>query len=283
MSYPNSDILVNANWLLDHKDDPNLVIVDCPWEENSYRRAHIPGAVCRPGHAHMKFTDSNGKLTPHLPNPEDFAKIANKLGIGPDTTVILYDDWGSIFATRLWWVLRYFGHTNAKVLNGGWQGWISSGLPISIKPPEKTVHSEMFTPKPQTQLLVTLEDVINNYDNPDWTILDVRSEAEYNGEVNHGNKRVGHIPGATHLEWKILLENSKDPDAVPIFRPAEEIQSILDEADIKKDNTNVTHCQAAVRATFVAFAFELLGYPEPKVYDGSMSEWANLDSTPLEL
>jgi len=83
---------------------------------------------------------------------------------------------------------------------------------------------------------------INNYDNPDWTILDVRSEAEYNGEVNHGNKRVGHIPGATHLEWKILLENSKDPDAVPIFRPAEEIQSILDEADIKKDNTNVTHC-----------------------------------------
>jgi len=78
---------------------------------------------------------------------------------------------------------------------------------------------------------------INNYDNPGWTILDVRSEAEYNGEVNHGNSRVVHIPGATHLEWKILLENSKDPDAVPIFRPAEEIQSILDEADIRKDNT----------------------------------------------
>ena len=98
-----------------------------------------------------------------------------------------------------------------------------------------------------------------------------------------GNKRKGHVPGAIHLEWNQLLENSKNDDEVRKFRSPAEIQSLLDTAGITKDKVWSPYCQAGVRGAFMGFALELMGYPAPRVYDGSMGEWANLEETPLEM
>ncbi|MDA2918062.1 sulfurtransferase [Desulfobacterota bacterium AH_259_B03_O07] len=282
MSYVNSDHLVSVAWLKQNKDNPHLLIIDCPWDEGSYARAHIPGAVCRPGHAYVKAKDKEGRLTKILPGADEFKELAMEMGIGSESTVVLYDDWGSILATRLWWVLRYYGHDHAKVLNGGWQGWVSAGFPVSYKAPKHATKVKTFEAKPSQERIATLAELKENFNNADWQVLDVRSEDEYWGRAAHGNKRVGHIPGAVHLEWNLLLDNSKDPEAVRSFRSAEEIKMLLDKARVNESNVLVTHCQAAVRAALVAFALELVGYPIPKVYDGSMAEWANLDDTPLE-
>jgi thiosulfate/3-mercaptopyruvate sulfurtransferase len=206
-----------------------------------------------------------------------------ELGIGRGTSVVLYDDRGSAFATRLWWMLRYYGHKNAKVLNGGWQGWVSSGFPVSLKtskPSDRAI--EPFLPSAHPDRLATAEDIKDHYNAQDWRILDVRSDDEYVGKVARGNKRAGHIPDSIHLEWNRFLENSQDTEAVRRFRSAEEIRELLEKARINKNQTVVTLCQSGIRASLGAFALELVGYPVIKLYDGSMAEWANLDDTPLE-
>ncbi|MEQ9618495.1 MAG: sulfurtransferase [Deltaproteobacteria bacterium] len=282
MNYPNPEILVSTQWLAEHGDEPDVVIVDCPWEYYSYTRAHIPGAVCRPGHAYVKSIDQDGNQSLFVANESEFEKLLAELGIGANSTVVLYDEWGSIFASRLWWVLRYYGFQNAKILDGGWQNWVSSGLPISFinSKPGEVEDPVSLTPRPDR--MITQDQLIKQYKDQEVQILDVRSEDEYFGRAAHGNKRVGHIPGASHLEWNLFLENSNDSEGVRKFRSADEIKSILSKADVDGNRNIVTHCQAAVRATFVAFALELMGYTPARVYDGSMAEWANMDDTPLE-
>ena len=281
MTYPNPDILVSPKWLIEHKDDQNLVIVDCPWAADAYTKAHIPGAVCRPEHCYIKTKDKDGNLSIFLQTPAEFEKLCSDLGIGSNSMVVAYDEWGSNFATRLWWMLRYYGHNDAKVLDGGWQGWVDAGYPVSYK---KAVASgdTNFKATANPELLVELGELRENYSNENWQILDVRTDDEYNGKAAHGNKRVGHVPGAIHLEWNRFVNNSKDPEGVRNMRSSEEIQNLLDEAGVDKQKTVATHCQAAVRATFGAFVLDLIGYPSAKVYDGSIAEWANLDDTPLE-
>ncbi len=282
MGYVKADMLVSPKWLNQHLDDPDLVIVDCPWEYYSYTRAHIPGAVCRPGYPYIKTLDDNGGQTVYLATEPEFSKLLVDLGIGADSTVVVYDDWGSIFATRLWWMLKYYGFKNVKVLDGGWQNWVSSGFPVSStssKPKEITKRVEL---QANPEIMVTMDELLQKYDDPAWQVLDVRSDDEYEGRAAHGNKRMGHVPGALHLEWSQLLENSSDGEAVRTFKSAEEIDVLLKGAGVNGSKNVVTHCQAAVRATLTAFALELMGYNPAKVYYGSMAEWANRDDTPLE-
>ena len=282
MGYANPDMLVSPQWLHQHKDDPDLVIVDCPWEYYSYTRAHIPGAVCRPEHAYIKNVDEELGQSVLVADLIEVEKLFMDLGIGADSTVVAYDEWGSIFATRLWWVLGYYGFNNVKVLDGGWQNWVSSGLPISFtssKPKEITKRVKL---KANPEMLVAIDELLQKYDDPAWQVLDVRSADEYHGHAAHGNKRIGHVPGAVHFEWDRLLENSKDAEGIRAFKSADDIESFFKSAGVDGSKNIVTHCQAAVRATLVAFALELVGYNSVKVYDGSMAEWANRDDTPLE-
>ena len=277
-----SDLLASPEWLYEHRGDPDLVIVDCPMAEGSYNRAHIPGALQLPVHPYIKAKDAGGNITLHLQGPEEFRALMAELGIGENTSVVLYDDRGSVFAARLWWVLRYYGHENAKVLNGGWQGWVSSGLPVSFEASKASDRVETFSPSGDPDRLATLGQIKGHYCAQNWSILDVRSDDEYVGKDDRGNKRAGHIPDSIQLEWNRFLENSNDTEAVRRFRPAEEIQELLEEYRIDKNQTIATLCQSGIRASLVAFALELVGYPEIKLYDGSMAEWASLDDPPLE-
>ena len=282
MPYAKSDLLVSPEWLYEHRGDPDLVIVDCPMAEGSYNRAHIPGALQLPVHPYIKAKDPGGNITLHLQGPEEFRVLMAELGIGENTSVVLYDDRGSVFAARLWWVLRYYGHENAKVLNGGWQGWVSSGFPVSFETSKASDRVKAFLPSGVPDRLATIGQIKENYHDQNWRILDVRSADEYVGKDDRGNKRAGHIPDSIHLEWTRFLENSNDTEAVRRFRSADEIQELLENCRFNKNQTIVTLCQSGIRASLVAFALELVGYPVVKMYDGSMAEWANLDDTPLE-
>lgn len=271
--------LTDINWLADNLEKEQVITVDCHWDTNAYLRAHIPGAIMRPGHPYIKSVDESGAISKYLPDPDQFTDLMNQMGISSTTTVICYDEWHNHFATRLWWLMRYYGHRDVKILNGGWQAWVEAKLPISTTS-TKPRPSTVFQVDVQSSRLIQLEELLRNYQNPEWQIVDVRSDGEYDGSENPGNKRSGHIPGAIHLEWNQMLKSSDD--LVHVLRDPDDMRKLLEESGIKRDRKTVVHCQSGVRATFMAYCLELLDYNNVRVYDGSMGEWANLEHTPLE-
>jgi thiosulfate/3-mercaptopyruvate sulfurtransferase len=120
--------------------------------------------VCRPGHPYIKTLDDDGGQTVHLATEPEFSKLLVDLGIGADSTVVVYDDWGSIFATRLWWVLKYYGFNNVKLLDGGWQNWVASGLPVNFASSKPKVITKRVELQANPEIMVTMDELLQGYD-----------------------------------------------------------------------------------------------------------------------
>lgn len=275
MPYTHPELLAEPDWLAEHADDPNVRIIDCATVE-AYRRAHIPGALQLPAHFYIKDDDPAGSDHGVLVMPpKQFEALMGKLGVGPDTTVVTYDDNNALVASRLWWVLRYYGHTNAKVLNGGWHRWLTEQRPVTFHASKAAPAT--FTAKPNAAIYATVDLLKQAHADPACQVLDSRTDAEWEGTNDRGNKRSGRVPNAKHLEWLRFVET----DDMRRFLPAEQLQALVDEAGFTRDKPIITYCQGGIRAAHAAFVLELLGYQGVRVYDGSMREWANRDDTPL--
>jgi thiosulfate/3-mercaptopyruvate sulfurtransferase len=276
----NSNFLVKSSWLKEHLQDDNLLIIDCQWDVNAYIRAHIPGALMRPGHPYIK-SEKDGEPTKYLPTEQEFLKLMQSLGITNETEVICYDEWDNHFATRLWWLLYYFGHKKVRLLDGGWQAWVASGFAVSCKSAKPKAQVNPFVINKNTNYNVQMAEIMANIDNPEWQALDARTRLEFEGKDLRGNKRAGHIKGAIHLEWNSLLEANKS-DGINYFKSPKDMRAMLDEIGLITEKTIAVYCQAGIRASFLAFCLEMLGYPKVRLYDGSMCEWANENHTILE-
>jgi thiosulfate/3-mercaptopyruvate sulfurtransferase len=275
MDYARPELLAEPDWLAQHANDPDVRIIDCATVE-AYRRAHIPGAVQLPVHYYIKEDDPAGSDHGTLVMPPDaFERLMGGLGVGPDTTVVTYDDNNALVASRLWWVLNYYGHSKAKVLNGGWHRWLTEGRPVTFHATKPTPAA--FTARPRPELNATVEQLKEQHADPGCQVLDARTDAEWAGTNDRGNKRAGRVPNAHHLEWLrfVSIDDSRK------FLPADELQKLLDNAGIARDKPTITYCQGGIRAAHAAFVLDLLGYDNVRVYDGSMREWANRDDTPL--
>lgn len=275
----NNEFLVDTKWLSNHLQDDNIVIVDCQWDENAYIKAHIPNAIMRPGHSFLK-SEQNGELGRYLPGAEEFSRLMADMGIDSSTEVICYDEWDNHFATRLWWLMKYYGHNKVRLLNGGWQAWVAAGLPVSCAVTEAKAAGSSYSVHENPSFNITMDELLERHDKHDVQIVDVRRKSEYVGTELGKNKRGGHIPGAIHLEWNRLLSKSEQWEGVNIFQ-SEKMQALLDQNGVAGDKTTVVHCQAGVRASFTFFCLKMLGYPDVRLYDGSMGEWANMEYTPL--
>jgi len=276
MEYAHPELLAETSWLAEHANDPDVRIVDCATVE-AYRRAHIPGAVHLPVHFYIKEDDPEGSDHGVLVMPpKQFEQLMGRLGVGPETTVVTYDDNNALVAARLWWVLRYYGHTKAKVLNGGWHRWLTEGRPVTFhgsKAPAAT-----FTARPNPEIYATVDLLKAKHTDPGCNVMDARTDAEWEGTNDRGNRRVGRVPNAKHLEWLRFVTQ----DDRRTFLPAEVMQELLDDAGISRERPTITYCQGGIRAAHAAFVLTLLGYEGVRVYDGSMREWANREDTPLE-
>ena len=224
--YAHPEFLVDAAWVDAHRGDANVVVVDTDVEAG-YLRGHIPGAVLVPDN-YEKDPDT-GRV--HILPPQKFAAMCQGLGIGDDTLVVAYDNNQSLYAARLWWALNYYGHSNVKVLDGGWRAWVQAGLPTSFDR-GRAASGATFTPRADDSLLVKVDELKTACDMGDSVIWDVRSDGEYDGSVSRGNQRVGHIPGAVHLEWFNVMDRDTHR-----FRPADEVRKLLAEHGITPDKT----------------------------------------------
>lgn len=210
-------------------------------------------------------------------SPGDFEQLMGKLGVSNDTTVVTYDDNNALVASRLWWVLKYYGHTKARVLNGGWHRWLTEGRPVTFH--ATRVPAGTFTARPDASLIADAEYLKANHTAESCQVLDARTDQEWDGTNDRGNKRVGRVPGAKHLEWLNFVAK----DDCRMFLPAEELERMVREAGFTPEKATITYCQGGIRAAHAAFVLDLLGWDNIRVYDGSMRDWANRDDTPLEL
>ena len=234
--YARPELLADTDWLAEHLDDPNIRIIDCD-EFPEYRRAHIKNAVGIQVHHYIKHPEYPN--TPHdypwVAEPDVIKELMENLGIGDDTLVVTYDAAGSLSATRFWWVLNYYGHTNVKVLNGGWRKWFDEGKPTSIaRPPEVSVT---FTPQANEDLICKLDYGVEQVGNSDTVFLDVRSDGEWDATNSRGNDRAGRIPGAVHLEWLNFITQ----DSHRTFKTAEELRSMLEMVGVTPDKNVITY------------------------------------------
>jgi thiosulfate/3-mercaptopyruvate sulfurtransferase len=193
--------------------------------EAGYNRGHIPGAVLVPDNFE-KNPDTNRV---HIMDPAQFKAMCQGLGIGDDTLVITYDNSQSLTAARLWWALNYYGHENVKVLDGGWRRWLLEGKQVSFDRPQPA-SGVTFTPNANESVMVKVDELKVACDMADAVLWDVRSGGEWDGSASRGNQRVGHIPGAVHLEWFNLMDRETHR-----FKPAPEIRRILNEKGITPD------------------------------------------------
>ena len=228
--YARPELLVDAEWVDAHKNDANVVIVDTDVEAG-YLRGHVPGAVLVPDN--YEKDPATGRV--HIMPPDQFAAMCQALGIGDDTLVIAYDNNQSLYAARLWWALKYYGHSNVKVLNGGWRSWVKEGRAISFDRP-RPAGNVKFTPRVNDSIMVNVDELKASCSLDDVVVWDVRSDGEYDGSNSRGNQRVGHIPGAAHLEWFNVMDRESHR-----FKPADEVRSMLKEKGITPDKRVYTY------------------------------------------
>ncbi len=199
-----------------------------------------------------------------------------RLGISNDTRVIAYDDRGGIYATRLWWILNYYGHTNVAVLDGGWVKWTLDKRPVSTAVPAPVMAR--FEIRPGTVGLATMDDVKGAINRPGVKLVDARTQAEIEGRELRGIKRGGHIESSVAVYWEDFFDAKTH-----LHKPAAEIARLFREKGVTADQEVITYCQVGMRASHDLFALALIGHDLAKLrnYYGSWEEWGNRDDTPI--
>lgn len=228
--YPHPELLAETDWLGDHLQDPDLRIVDCD-EPPAYQRLHIEGAIGLRVHHYLKGEDDV-----HLMPPEEFERVMSSHGIGNEHTIVAYDSSGGLYAARLWWALDHYGHTNCKVLNGGFHKWRQEGRPVTNRSPH--VEKTEFKARTAAGCVCDIGDMKAAIDRDDVVIWDVRAPAEYTGEDQRQNKRGGHIPGAVNMEW---VELTAPPARSGLLLPAGEIRRKLEAIGVTPDKNVYAH------------------------------------------
>jgi thiosulfate/3-mercaptopyruvate sulfurtransferase len=264
--YPRPDLLIEAADLAKQPD--HFRSVDAR-PRGAYEAGHIPGAVW------VNVPDWEKALVAGQ-DKKDWAPRVGKLSITLDTPVVVYDGGSAKDAGRIWWILRYWGVKDVRLLNGGWHAWQEGKDAVSREePPEGTEPASLAA---QADRLATKELVLEKVHDKDRRVqlIDARTSEEFCGRAKTA-KRNGAIPGAVHLEWSDAI----DPETKR-FKGPEELARLLKEAGIDPGKPAVTYCQSGGRASVMAFTLELMGAKDVRNYYRSWAEWGNAEDTPIE-
>lgn len=236
--------------------------------KKQYEAGHVPDAVWVD---HELWSKKFGAKQA----PEEWAKLIGALGIDNRTRVVSYDDAMQKDAARIWWILRYWGVKDARLLNGGWKAWTGGNHPIGKD--HVHAHTVRFSiAAPDKARLADKEKVLDFLKDTKTQIIDARSEKEYCGDEKLKNKKGGAIPGAMHLEWTEALDKKTHK-----FKSPSELTQLFKDAGIDLGKRTVTHCQSGGRSSVTAFTLELMGAKEVANYYRGWSEWGNSDDTPI--
>jgi thiosulfate/3-mercaptopyruvate sulfurtransferase len=286
--YEYPDAVVSTDWLAANLSDPALRIFDCttylhyetgtgkPYTVVSgradYDGGHIPGSAFIDLQGELSVIDSPYRFT--LPAPDDLAARFAKLGIGPETRVILYTRDTIQWSTRIWWMLRYIGFDNAAILDGGWTKWALEGRPVSAEPARYAPGTLAANPRPE--IFADKNDVLAAIgDGSACTINALASDLHSGANPRYG--RPGRIPGSVNVPARGLL----DPKTLALPSPAVAAET-FEAVGALPSKRAIVYCGGGIAATLDAFLLHQLGYRDIAVYDNSMSEWAKDETLPIE-
>jgi len=276
--YAHPEVLVSADWVEAHKDDPKVRVVESDEDVLLYDMCHIPWAVKIDWQGDLQDQIVRDYIT-----PEKFAAICSRAGIANDTTVVFYGDKSNWWACYAFWAFKLFGHKDCRILNGGRKLWLDQQRPVSDKVP--SYPPTHYTPEGNNEAAIRIfRDAVLAHQKAGLPLIDVRSPKEFTGEMLHmedypqeGALRGGHIPGAKNVPWSRAVNEDGT------FKSADELKAIYEtEIGLKPTDDVVAYCRIGERSSLTWFVLTyLLGYPKVRNYDGSWTEWGNLVRMPI--
>jgi thiosulfate/3-mercaptopyruvate sulfurtransferase len=276
--YVHPEALVDAAWVADHQHDPSVRLIEVDVDTSAYEQGHLRGAV---GFNWQKELQDQIVRSPL--SKEHLEKLLGNAGVDNNTTVVFYGDNNNWFAAWALWILKYYGHKDVRLLDGGRVKWQAEKRELTTEVPTyapKTYHAGT----PNAEIRALRDQVFPRLGQAGTTLVDVRSPGEYSGELlapanlpQEGAQRGGHIPGAANIPWGTAVS------ADGTFKSEEELRSIYGGKGVTPDKEVIAYCRIGERSSHTWFVLHyLLGYPNVRNYDGSWTEWGSLIGAPIE-
>ena len=275
--YANPSVLVDADWAEEHLSDPTVRFVEVDVDTTAYEQSHLRGAVG------WNWTSQLADgIRRDIATKGDLSALLSESGISPDTTIVLYGDNNNWFAAWAYWQLKLFGLRDVRILNGGRKYWLDNGLPVTTDVPTYQPTGIQLG-EPDFGLRAFRDDILPRLGDPTLSLVDVRSPAEFNGEViappgmSETAQRAGHIPGAASIPWAQTVREDGT------FKSREELAALYEGKGITADKDIIAYCRIGERSSHSWFVLhELLGYQRVRNYDGSWTEYGSLVGVPIE-
>ena len=276
--YARAEVLVDTDWVEAHRNDNNVRLVEVDVDTSAYDSGHIPGAV-----GWNWQVDTQDTVRRDIPDEAAIGALLGRSGISNDTIVLLYGDNNNWFATYAFWLLKYYEHEDVRLVDGGRKKWIAEDRELTTSVTQ--VDAATYNVTGTNQSLRALRDaVLAHLDNAGGALVDVRSPAEFSGELlapenlpQEGAQRGGHIPGAANIPWSKAVQDDGT------FKPVDELRALYEGEGITPDKDVIAYCRIGERSSHTWFVLQyLLGYDNVRNYDGSWTEWGSLIGVPIE-
>ena len=281
MEYAHPEVLVDTQWVEDHFKDSNVRIAEVDYDPKAnYQLGHIPNAVLFDWKE-----DINDPTNRNILSRESCEKLLRRAGVNNESILVLYGDFNNWFAAFAFWVFKYYGSNDVRLMNGGRKKWLEEDRPLTKDIPQSLSEGNFKASAPDETIRVFLDNVKKALDQkPKVKMVDVRSPKEFTGEIlappeypTEHAQRGGHIPGAENIPWAQAVREDGT------FKPREELEEMYRNKGITSDKDIITYCRIGERSSHTWFVLKyLLGYPNVKNYDGSWTEWGNMIANPIE-
>jgi len=276
--YSHPEVLVDADWVQAHLKDPKVRLIEVDVDTKAYDQGHIPGAV---GFNWQKELQDQVIRAPI--SQRHLEELLGRAGVSNDTTIVLFGDNNNWFAAWAFWILKYYGHADVRLLDGGRVKWLADKREITTEVPsyaQTTYHAG----KPVANIRALRDQVLQELGKQGVALVDVRSPGEYSGELlapanlpQEGAQRGGHIPGAANITWASAVREDGT------FKSADELHAIYGGKGVTPDKEVIAYCRIGERSSHTWYVLQyLLGYPKVRNYDGSWTEWGSLIGAPIE-
>ena len=272
-----SDVLVSTDWVAEHMKDPRVKLIEVDVDTAAYDEGHAEGAV-----AFNWTSQLQDQVRRDIISKDDLESLLSNAGVGNDDTIVLYGDNNNWFAAYAFWLLEMYGHKDLKLMDGGRKKWADENR-ATTKDVPKTAKSSYKAQAPKAEFRAKRDQVLQALGNAKNALVDVRSPAEFKGEImappglSETAQRMGHIPGAANVPWAQAVREDGT------FKSPEELEQLYAPKGVSKDKEVIAYCRIGERSSHTWFALKhLLGYPNVRNYDGSWTEYGSLIDVPIE-
>jgi thiosulfate/3-mercaptopyruvate sulfurtransferase len=277
--FANPDALVETDWLEQHLNDPGVRIIEVDEDTSAYEKGHVPGAVMWNWN-----TDLHAPVGRDYVDQAGLSRLLSGAGVGPDDTVILYGGNNNWFAAYAYWLMKYLGFDNVKLLNGGRKKWELESRELTQDVRDYEASNYQVSGEVRPGIRAFRDEVLGKVEQGGGSFVDVRSPEEYRGEKlapdhlpQEQSQVPGHIPGAANIPW------SKAANDDGTFKSADELKALYEGAGVTSGTGVIAYCRIGERSSHTWFVLvELLGYGDVKNYDGSWTEYGSLVGVPVE-